>query len=286
MLQDLLTGLSVGVVYGAVGVGFVIVHRITGMVNFAQGELAMVGAFAAVIAVRGLPVAFTVPAGALAGAVAGLLLYWLVIHPLRNQGLLVQTIASLGAALVLRSAAQLYFGTQPYDVPPLTGGDPVRIGDAFIARQTLWVLAITAVLFVLLKLFFDRTMAGRAMTACAVNRYAAGIVGISVVTMSSLAFALSGAVTGAVGAAAVPLTFASASVGLALAVKGFIAAILGGFDKIGLAIVGGLLVGVVEAFAASTISTAYQEVIVLGLLLILLVARPTGLTRQRVAERV
>lgn len=286
MLQDLLTGLSVGVVYGVIGAGFVIVHRITGMVNFAQGELAMVGAFGAVVAERSLPVVVTVPAGAAVGAVAGFLLYALVIHPLRNHGLLVQTIATLGAALVFRSAAQLQFGTQPYDVPALTAGPPVEIGDAFIARQALWVMVIAAVLFVLLKLFFDRTMLGRAMTACAVNRYAAGVVGINVVTMGALAFVLSGAVTGAVGAAAVPLTFASASVGLGLALKGFIAAILGGFDKIGLALVGGLLVGVVEAFAASTISTAYQEVIVLGLLLVLLVVRPTGLTRNRVAERV
>jgi branched-chain amino acid transport system permease protein len=286
MLQDVFTGLSVGIVYGVIGAGFVVVHRITGMVNFAQGELAMVGAFGGVVAARGLPVALSIPAGAAAGAAAGLLLYWLVIHPLRNQGLLVQTIATLGAALVLRSLAQLIFGTQPYDAPPLTAGQPLRVGDASLTRQALWVIGITVLLYVLLKVFFDRTMAGRAMSACAVNRYAAGVVGINVVTMGALAFLISGAITGAVGAAAVPLTFASASVGLGLALKGFIAAILGGFDKIGLAIVGGLLVGIVESLSASPISTAYQEVIVLGLLLVLLIARPTGLTRQRVAERV
>jgi branched-chain amino acid transport system permease protein len=135
---------------------------------------------------------------------------------------------------------------------------------ASISRQAPWVLGISALLYVALKLFFDRTMAGRAMSACAVNRYAAGVVGINVVTMGALAFVLSGAITGAVGAAAVPLTFASASVGLALALKGFVAAILGGFDKIGLAIGGGLLVGIVEALAASRISTTHQEVIASG----------------------
>lgn len=275
MLQDLFTGLSVGIVYGMIGVGFVIVHRITGMVNFAQGELAMVGAFGAVVAVRGLPVPLSLPAGAAVGAVAGLLLYWLVVHPLRNHGL-----------LVLRSLAQLWFGTQPYSAPPLTSGPPVEIAGASITRQALWLLAIGAVVYLLLTLFFERTMAGRAMSACAVNRYAAGVVGINVVTMGALAFVLSGAVTGLIGAAAVPLTFASSGVGLVLALKGFIAAILGAFDKIGLTIVGGLLVGLVEALAASQISTAYQEVIVLSVLLVLLVVRPTGLTRNRVAERV
>lgn len=286
MLQDLFTGLSVGIVYGVVGAGFVIVHRITGMVNFAQGELAMVGGFGAVVAVRGLPVALSLPVGAAVGALAGVLLYALVVHPLRAHGLLVQTIATLGAALVFRSLAQLVFGTQPYDVDPLSSGPPVRVLDASISRQALWLLALTALLYLVLKVFFDRTMAGRAMSACAVNRYAAGVVGIDVAKMATLAFALSGAITGLIGAAAVPLTFATAAGGLALAIKGFIAAILGGFEKIGLAIVGGLLVGVVEALSASTISTAYQEVIVLSLLLVLLVVRPTGLTRHRVAERV
>lgn len=286
MLQDLFTGLSVGVVYGLIGVGFVIVHRITGMVNFAQGELAMLGAFGAVVAVRGLPVGLSLPAGALVGAAAGFLLYWLVVHPLRNHGLLVQTIATLGAALAMRSVAQLLFGTQPYAVPPLIAGPPLQIGGASLSRQAVWLLVFAALIYLLLTLFFERTMTGRAMSACAINRYAAGVVGINVVTMGVLAFVLSGAITGFVGAAAAPLTFASSGVGLVLALKGFIAAILGAFDKIGLTIVGGLLVGIVEALSASQISPAYQEAIVLSLLLVLLVARPSGLTRHRVAERV
>jgi branched-chain amino acid transport system permease protein len=124
------------------------------------------------------------------------------------------------------------------------------------------------------------------MSACAINRYAAGVVGINVVTMAFVAFVISGAITGLIAGAAVPLSFATASSGLALSLKGFIAAILGGFDKVGLTIVGGVLVGFVESFAASTISSSYQEVIVLGLLLILLVARPAGLTRIRVTSRV
>ncbi len=286
MLQDLFTGLSVGIVYAMVGVGFVIVHRITGMVNFAQGELAMLGAFGAVVAVRGLPVILSLPVGAVVGALAGLLLYGLVIHPLRNQGLLVQTIATLGAALVLRSVAQLLFGSQPYSVPPLTGGAPLEIGGASLSRQSIWLLALAAVTYAALKYFFDRTMTGRAMSACAINRYAAGVVGVDVVAMAALAFAISGGITGLFGAASAPLTFASSGAGLVLALKGFIAAILGAFDKIGLTIVGGLLVGIVEALSASQISPAYQEAIVLSVLLVLLVARPTGLTRNRVAERV
>lgn len=286
LLQDLFTGLSVGLVYGVVGAGFVIVHRLTGMVNFAQGELAMVGGFGAVVAARALSPELSALVGALIGAVTGLLLYVLVVHPLRRHGLLVQTIATLAAALVLRSLAQLLFGSQPYPLAPFSDGGPLRVAGASIAYQTLWLLGLTVALYVALKLFFDRSMTGRAMSACAINRYAAGVVGINVVAMAAIAFVVSGAITGLAGAVAAPVAFASAASGLGLALKGFVAAILGGFDKIGLAIVGGVLVGFVESFAASTISTAYQEVIVLGLLLVLLVARPSGLTRLKVADRV
>lgn len=285
-MQELITGLAVGVVYALVGVGFVIVHRITGMVNFAQGEFAMVGGFGAVVATASLP-PFVAPfAGAAVGALAGLLLYALVVHPLREKGLLVQTIATLGAAVVFRSIAQLAFGTQPYSVPPITAGPAVQVAGGAIARQVIWLLVIAALVYGVLAFFFGRTMTGRAMSACAINRYAAGVVGINVVMMSAIAFAMSGAVAGAAGAAAAPLAFATAGSGLALALKGFIAAILGGFDNVGLALVGGLLVGVAESYAASLISTSYQGVIVLVLLLVLLVVRPSGLTRRRMVDRV
>jgi len=285
-VQAVLTGLSVGVVYGVVGVGYVIVHRITGMVNFAQGDLAMAGSFGAVVAAKGLPGPLPMLVGAATGAVIGLMLYRFAVHPLRTKGTLVQTIATLGAAIVIRSVAQLIFGTEPYSLKPLTQGSPLRILGGYFDRQAAWLVLVTVVLFVVLKLFFDRTMTGRALTACAVNRYAAGVVGINVVTMATIAFSISGAVTGLVGAMQVPLNFATVGFGLTLGLKGFIAAILGGFDRIGLTLVGGILVGVFEAFAAAGVSSSYQDVIVLSLLLILLVVRPAGLTRLTVSERV
>jgi branched-chain amino acid transport system permease protein len=285
-VQALLTGVSVGIVYGVVGVGYVVIHRITGMVNFSQGDLAMAGAFGAVVAARGLPGPVAMLAGAATGAVLALLVYRLAIHPLRDKGTLVQTIATLGAAIVIRGVAQLVFGTEPYSLKPLTEGGPLRIMGGSFAYQAVWLLLVVVVLFVVLKLFFDKTMTGRALSACAVNRYAAGVVGINVVTMATIAFAVSGGVTGLVGAMQVPLNFATVGVGLTLSLKGFIAAILGGFDRMGLALVGGVIVGVFEATTAAAISTSYQDVIVLSLLLILLIVRPSGLTRVTVSDRV
>lgn len=285
-VQALLTGISVGVLYGMVGIGYVLIHRITGMVNFAQGDIAMASTFGAVVAAHGLPTPLSMLAGALTGAVLALLVYILAIHPLRSKGVLVQTIVSLGAAIVIRSVAQLIFGTSPYSLKPLTGGGQLHILGGTFAYQSLWLVGVSVVLVFLLKLFFDRTMIGRALSACAINRYAAGLVGINAVTMAAVAFAISGGTTGLVAALQVPLNFATVSIGFTIGIKGFIAAILGGFDRIGLTLVGGFLVGIVEAFAAAGISTSYQDAIVLALLLVLLVVRPTGLTRMKVSERV
>lgn len=286
LLQDLFTGISVGLVYGVVGAGFVVIHRITGMVNFAQGDLAMIGAFGAVVAFGALPVGLAIASGTVVGGLAGLLLYLLVVLPLRKHELLVQTIATLGAAIVLRAVAQLVFGSKPYTLPPLTAGDSFTIAGATLPRQTLWLVGFAVLLFIGLTLFFDHTMTGRAMGACAINPYAAGVVGISVPAMAAVAFALSGAMTGLFGAAQVSLSFATVDMGLLLGLKGFIAAILGGFNKIGLAMIGGVLVGVFESWVGSTLSGSYQDVIVFALLVVLLVARPSGLTRLRVTERV
>src|SRR5690606_37715193 len=164
VLQDAFTALSVGSVYGVVGAGYVIIHRITGMVNFTQGDLAMAGAFGAVVAASWMPTGAAMAVGAVVGAIAGLLVYVLAVHPLRNQGLLVQIIATLGAAIVLRSIAQLIFGTEPYSLDPLTAGPPVRVAGASMPRQVLWLVAIMVLLYIALKAFFDHTMVGRDMS--------------------------------------------------------------------------------------------------------------------------
>lgn len=286
LLQDVFTALSVGSVYGVIGAGFVLIHRITGMVNFAQGELAMVGAFGAVVAARGLPTWTSILIGGVVGGIFGVLLYIFAVHPLRTQGLLVQTIVTLGAAILLRSLAQLIFGTAPYKIGVLTPGDPIRLAGAAMPRQVLWLVGAAVVLYLLLYAFFDRTMIGRALKACSVNRYASGLVGINAVTMALIAFAISGVISGLIGSMQTPLAFATASMGLTLTLKGFVAAILGGFDKIGLAMVGGILVGFLESVVASTLTTSYQDVVVYGVLLVLLIARPAGLTRLQVSERV
>lgn len=286
LMQLVLTALALGALYGALGIGFVVVHRLTGMVNFAMGDIAVAGAFGAVVASAALPPLAAILVGALTAAVVSVLMYHLAIFPLRKQSLMVQTIVTLGVGLVIRSAIQLIFGTGPRQFDPITSGPSVTILGGSIPQQSLWLIAITVLGYLGLTLFFDRTLAGKALSAFSVNAYAAGVVGISLTTMATIAFALSGAIAGGVLAAQVPTSFITAGAGLALGLKGFIAAILGGFDKLGLTLVGGFLVALVEVFLARNVSAAQASTIVFVLLIVLLIVRPQGLTRKVAADRV
>lgn len=284
--QLVLTSLAVGALYGAIGIGYVIVHRLTGMVNFAMGDIAVAGAFGAVVASSVLPPFLAVVAGAVVGAIVSVVMYHVTLHPLRNHSMMVQTIVTLGVGIVLRSLLQLIFGTGPQQFDPITAGPSIPVLGAAIPRQSVWLIGIAVAGYILLALFFDRTMAGKALSAFSVNAYAAGIVGISLTRMATVAFALSGAIAAGVMSAQVPTSFVTAGAGLVLGLNGFIAAILGGFDKLGLTLVGGFLVALVETTFARFVDAAQSSTVVFALLIVLLIVRPQGLTRKVAADRV
>ena len=286
VMQLLLTAVATGALYGAIGIGFVIVHRLTGMVNFAMGDIAVAGAFGAVVASAVMPPFLAILAGAVVGAFVSVAMYHLTIHPLRKESLMVQTIVTLGVGIALRSLLQLMFGTGPRQFDPITPGGAVDILGGSIPPQSLWLVGIAVVGYIGLALFFDRTLAGKALSAFSVNAYAAGIVGIGLTGMATIAFALSGAIAGGVLAAQTPTSFITAGAGLALGLKGFIAAILGGFDKLGLTLVGGMLVAFVEVAFARFVDAAQAQTVMFALLIVLLIVRPQGLTRKVAADRV
>jgi len=285
-MQLLLTALAAGALYGAIGIGYVIVHRLSGMVNFAMGDIAVAGAFGAVVASAMMPPLPAILVGAIVGGLVSVVMYHLTIHPLRHQSLMVQTIVTLGVGIAIRSLLQLMFGTGPKQFAPITDGAAFDILGGAIPQQSVWLIAIAVVGYIGLALFFDRTLAGKALSAFSVNSYAAGIVGISLTGMATIAFALSGAIAGGVLAAQVPTSFITAGAGVALGLKGFIAAILGGFDKLGLTLVGGVLVAFVEVAFARFVDAAQAPTVVFALLIVLLIVRPQGLTRKVAADRV
>jgi branched-chain amino acid transport system permease protein len=287
LLQLALSGLAVGAVYALVAVGFVTIHAVTGFVNFAQGELAMVAALVAASLVRArVPLPLAGLAGIAVAVLVALLVERASVAPVRARGPLVVLVMTVAASGALRGLALLAFGTVPLGMPPFTAGPPLALGRAVLGRQEIWVIAMAAASMVLLYLFFERTLTGTAMRAAAANATASRLVGIRPATLSLLAFGLSGLLAGIAGVAVVPIALASHEMGLTLGLKGFVAAVLGGINSAPGAVIGGLLLGVLESIGAGLVSSGFKDGFAFAVLLVVLLARPRGLLadgRPRVA---
>jgi branched-chain amino acid transport system permease protein len=286
-LQFTSSGLTVGAVYALVALGFTLIYNASGVINFAQGEFVMLGGMATVFGVAAgfpLPVA-AVLAVALA-VTAGLLLDRLAIRPARHAGPIVLIIITIGAAFVIRGLAQVSFDKEYHTLPGFSGDAAIQIGGAAILPQTFWILAGTVAILSALWWFMTRTMMGKALRATSVNRLAADLVGIDTRAVTTLAFAVSAGIGAAAGILITPITLTHYDVGTMLALKGFVASVLGGMGNPIGAVVGGLVLGLLEAFGAGYISSSYKDAMAIIVLLALLFVMPNGLLGSRRAERV
>ena len=283
ILQYILTGLTTGAIYALLAVGFVAIYNVTGIINFAQGESAMLGALIMVSLRRELDVPL-VPALILTIVVVatlGATLYRLAIRPVRNAPPITMVMVTIGASIVVRGAALILWGTDSYSLPAFSRGRRILVGGAVVQPQGLWVLGTTLICVTALYLFFQYTAWGKAVRACAVNRLAARLMGISYDAMSTLSFAL-GAALGAVGGAVIaPVTYATYDMGAMLGLKGFVAAIVGGLHSSVGAVVGGFLLGILEATGAGLVSSGGKNAIAFAVLLVILFFRPGGLIGHR-----
>ena len=218
--------------------------------------------------------------------IIGLALHRFAIETARGASAVVLIIITIGASIFLRGAAQVVFDKRFHSLPAWFGSDPIRIGGAAILPQSLVVLAGAVVIVVLLWAFIDRTLFGKAIAATAANRLAARLVGIDTRRMIGFSFALSAAIGAVAGILITPITLTSYDVGTLLAVKGFAAAMLGGMGSALGAVVGGLVLGLLEAFAAGYVSSQYKDAVAFLVILLVLFAMPRGLFGKATAERV
>ena len=274
LVQQVVGGLAIGLVYGLVALGFVLLLRSLDLINFAQGEMMMVGAFLALGAWRGLglpfPLAFL--AAVLATAVLGLLMDLLVAHPLRHAPLIHLVIATVAVSLFLKNAALLLGGPEPLPFPSLFGDTPVVFGAVRLAPHTLLILGAALGLVGLLQMFFLWSRSGLALRAVMADSEMAALLGVPLARVRAIAFALSAALGAAGGILIAPLVFVSFDMG-SLGLKAFTAAALGGLYSIPGAIGGGLLLGVLESLFAGMISSGYRDVLVYTILIVVLVGR-------------
>lgn len=286
-LQFLISGLTVGAVYALVALGFTLIYNASGVINFAQGEFVMIGGMVTVFAsAAGIPLLLSALFAVFIAIIIGLLLHRLAIEPARGASAVTLIIITIGASILLRGAAQIIFDKQFHKLPAFSGEMPVNVFGAAVQPQSFWVLGGTAVVVLALYIFLERTVLGKAVLATAANRLAARLVGINTTTIMALAFGGSAAIGAVAGILVTPITLTSYDVGTLLALKGFAAAMLGGMGNPLGAVVGGLLLGLLEAFGAGYLSSTYKDAFAFLVILIVLFAAPQGLFGRRAVERV
>jgi branched-chain amino acid transport system permease protein len=286
-LQLLFTGLGVGSIYALVALGFVLIFRATNVVNFAQGDFAMLGAFAMVVFAVDIDLPYWLSiALALAAIMAfGALFNLTVYYPLRHRGLLPVIISTIGASILMQNGMLAAYGPQPQNLPSAFSSPGILVGSVFLDSQYLLILAVTALLVILQHFFFEYTLLGKKMQATSQDKEMASLLGIPVAWMIMLTFIYSAFLGGLAGILVGPILFVSVGMGSAIALKAFAATIIGGFGNVIGAIVGGLTLGVVETYGAAYISVPYKDAFAFLVLLVFLMVRPEGVFGEKIAEK-
>jgi branched-chain amino acid transport system permease protein len=278
LTQTAVSGLANGALYAFVGLSFSLVSRSTGLINFAQGDLTMLGGMlAAVMTGAGVPLIIAVPLAALICAAISGGFYYFAIRPSTRATMSQLVIITVGLSILIRGAVTSIWGTDPKQVPPFTAGGPISLAAVSILPQQLWLIGILALVAVATTWFFRRTMLGLALRASSGNALGASFVGIDNRALGLFAFAAAGFLGGLAGAVWSPIAYAQVDIGVGLGIKGFTGAMLGGLHTAYGPLVGGVLLGIFEAFTAGYVSSHYEDALIFGLLILALLLRPQGL---------
>jgi branched-chain amino acid transport system permease protein len=286
LVQLLVAGVSVGAIYALVAMGFTAIFAVSGVINLTQGEFA---ALAGLVAISATGSGFPLPVAALLGIVTvvivALVVQRLTIAPVRRMTTLLSIILTLGVSTALKAAMLLIWGPEGRGLDPLPGRD-FTVSGVSVRAQYLWIIGMTAAAAVTVAWFYERTLTGKALRACAEQPVAARLAGISVARASLLSFAIAGLLGAVAGVLASPVYFSAWDSGLALGLKGFVAATLGGLTSIRGAIAGGVVLGVLESLVAGYIDSGLRDAVAFVVLIVVLVARPDGVLRRGIVARV
>ncbi|MBQ0820318.1 branched-chain amino acid ABC transporter permease [Microvirga sp. HBU67558] len=281
IIQSLVNGVGVGLIYGLIGIGFCVIYNASGIVNFAQGVFVMLGGMIchALLTRLGLPIYLAALLAIPITAGIGILIEILVVRPMWNRGaaLFAIVLATLATQIMIERITILTLGDQPRSYDEFTSGGPLKLGDVAVGYQLFWILGGGALMVTLLWLFFTRTRTGRALRACSQNREAAALLGIPVSRMLLVSFALSAALGAVAGILVTPTQVTAFNVGTPFGVSGFIAAIIGGFGSAAGALAGGILLGVLQAIAIVLFGAGLKNVAALSTLLVVLLFFPSGI---------
>lgn len=281
--QYVLAGVVVGAIYALIAAGFVLIYQVTGLINFAQGEFAMIGAMtAASLATNGMRPLEAAAIAVVVAAVTGAVCYLLAIRPARASTGVTLIFITLGLDVALRGLGLFVWGTNPLSLNAFSAGAAITVFGGVLPPQALWVLLTDLVVFGALYVFFRHTYAGTAVRAAVANPPIASTFGIPLRTFAFWSFVAAAAIGGLGGVVVAPITSATYDMGLTLGLAGFVAAVLGGLDSLPGALVGGFVLGIVEKVAGGLLSTGWEEGVGFLILVLVLVLRPQGLLGRAV----
>ena len=287
--QQLLNGLNQGAIYALIALGYTMVYGIAKMLNFAHGDVIMVGAYTLFVTMGtlGLPAYLGVILSIVFCAVLGVVLEKIAYKPLRGSSPLAVLITAIGVSYFLQSLALLIFGSQQQKVESVVNLPSIYLGAVELSGESIVTLGTTILIMIALTLFIKKTKTGRAMLAVSEDRGAAQLMGINVNRTISITFAIGSGLAAVAGALFVssyggvgPYT------GSLPGIKAFVAAVLGGIGSIPGAMLGGILLGIIESFSKAYISTQLSDAIVFGVLILVLLVRPSGLLGRKKIEKV
>jgi branched-chain amino acid transport system permease protein len=279
LLDLVVSGLGAGAIYALAAIGFTLLWQTSQTINFAQGEFVMLPAFLMLAVMRaGAPFWLAIPIGvALSAALLGLAFKRLLVDPMLRHGVLPLAIATMALSIALKESVKTFYSAEAQPFPSIAPSGSLSIFGASMSLQSLCVFAFGVAAVVALNLFLDRTSTGRQMQAAAQNPTVARIIGIPVERMVTLTFVINAVLVALASLLVTPIYLAKFSSGETLGVAAFVAAIVGGFNQVRGALVGGLLIGVVDNLAAAYVSTQYRAAVPLVLLIVVILFRPQGL---------
>jgi branched-chain amino acid transport system permease protein len=283
----LASGIAMGCILALAALGFLVLYKATGVVNFAQGDLVTLGAYFGVWGTRDLHL-HTIEAYILAIAcmfVVGVVFERVAYAPLRQRPPVVMLLATLGVGLVIRSSIALWQGTLPVNLASPVGDNVVHVAGAAVAEQRILIVIVTAVVVGALLIVFSRTQFGRQMRAVASDRETARLQGIRVDRLSSLAFGISASLAGLAGILIAPLGPVDANFGFTIMLSAFAAAILGGFGSLVGVVLAGLPIGLVNQTLGGYLFPDYKDAYPYVLMLLVIAVRPQGLFTSREKAR-
>ena len=283
-IEQLINGLRTGSIYALIAIGYTMVYGIAKMINFAHGDIIMVGAYALYfsISVLGLPVPVALVITVIVCAVLGVVIEKVAYKPIRSAPPLAVLITAIGMSFFLQSASLLIFGSTPIPFQSVIPNVNISVGPVVISSITVVTLIVTAIAMILLTLFVNKTKMGSAMRAVSEDKGAAELMGINVNSTISLTFAIGSALAAVAGVLYIcQYQSMKPTLGALPGIKAFVAAVLGGIGSIPGAMLGGILLGLIESVSKAYISTELADAIVFGVLIVVLLFRPSGLLGKK-----